>query len=401
LSGGRTALTAVPARGTMPVGNGLGRGGRVARPEWPIDPAAGPVQSFAYELRKVRAAAGNPTYRALAKTAGYSAATLSDAARGVRRPTLDVVLAYVGACGGDVDEWRRRWNDLDAARSAGPPADTGHPHPAEPGPPVRRPRRRWLVLGAAATVVVTAVATVALVASFDRPAVTAGACPRLPDVRLFTGETYGAGAPVRSGASESEPVLRTVPSNCTLGFTGYCLGTRTRDATSGTPDVRWFILPDGTVVPSGIIHGNPPATAPPARCRNDRPGPGSISLALAADTANPGGIVLTATGRNLEIVGFAVRHAGPADAGAAPWRQLSLRGGDAFTDAWHPARSTGVPASEPVTVVAAACLGGNGPTGVVDAKAAPAGDPAAARQPPLAPHELTAAAASACRYPAR
>jgi hypothetical protein len=359
----------------------------VARPEWPIDPAAGPLQSFAFALRKVRADAGNPTYRALAKSAGYSAATLSEAARGVRKPTLDVVLAYVGACHGDVEEWRRRWEQLDAPASP--------PQPDPPAAPARRLRLRWLVLGVAAIVVVTSVTTVAFVGPFRRPAVTAGACPKLPVERAFTGETYGAGTPVRAGASESQPVLRTVPSNCTLGFTGYCLGAKTRDATSGTPDIRWFILPDGNVVPSAIVHGNPPANLAPGRCRNDRPGPGSISLVVAADAAKPGGLVVTATGSNLEIVGFAVRH------GAGQWRQVSLSGGAEFTGAWHPAQSTGVLASEPVTIVAAACLGGGGPTGIVDARAASAVDPAAARQPSLAPPEVTAAARSACQYPAR
>jgi hypothetical protein len=374
----------------------------VARPEWPIDPAAGPLQSFAFALRKVRADAGNPTYRALAKSAGYSAATLSEAARGVRRPTLDVVLAYVGACRGDVDEWRRRWADLDALMSAGaaPPRST-EPEPPPVLLPSPRLRQRWLILGVAAAVVVTAVVTVALIGRFDKPVVTAGGCPKLPDKRVFTGETYGAGTPVRSGASESEPVLRTVPGNCTLGFTGYCLGAKTRDATSGTPDIRWFVLADGNVVPSAIVHGNPPASLSPGRCRNDRPGPGSISLAVTADATKPGGLLITATGSNLEIVGFAVRHAGSADAGAARWRQLSLSGGAEFTGAWHPAQSTGVLASEPVTIVAVACLGGGGPTGVVDAKAASAGDPSAARQPSLAPQEVAAAARSACQYPAR
>ena len=64
------------------------------------------------------------------------------------------------------------------------------------------------------------------------------------------------------------------------------------------------------------------------------------------------------------------------------------------------AQSTGALASEPVTIVAVACLGGGGPTGIVDAKAASAADPAAARQPALAPKEVTAAAKSACQYPA-
>ncbi|MFE2571210.1 nSTAND1 domain-containing NTPase [Streptomyces mirabilis] len=79
------------------------------RHEVPVDPGAGPVQSFAFELRKLRAEAGGIAYRVLAKRAGYSATTLSQAAAGEQLPTLPVVLAYVVACGGDASEWQARW----------------------------------------------------------------------------------------------------------------------------------------------------------------------------------------------------------------------------------------------------------------------------------------------------
>ncbi|PBC80226.1 MULTISPECIES: helix-turn-helix domain-containing protein [unclassified Streptomyces] len=85
----------------------------MGRPENPIDPQDGPVQRFAYELRKLREEAGAPAYRAMARHAGYSAATLSQAAAGERLPTLPVVLAYVRACGGDGEEWRYRWKQTD------------------------------------------------------------------------------------------------------------------------------------------------------------------------------------------------------------------------------------------------------------------------------------------------
>jgi hypothetical protein len=64
--------------------------GRVARP---VDPEDGPIPAFAHDLRLLREAAGNPTYRALSKTAGYSASTLGEAAGGVRLPSLEVTLA--------------------------------------------------------------------------------------------------------------------------------------------------------------------------------------------------------------------------------------------------------------------------------------------------------------------
>jgi len=104
------------------------------RRERPIDPSSGPLQRFAHDLRRLRATAGNPTYRALARAAGYSATTLSEAAGGLRQPTLDVVLAYVGACAGDRDAWRARWHKLEAKLN--PPSRT-----PRAGPPPSVPRQ--------------------------------------------------------------------------------------------------------------------------------------------------------------------------------------------------------------------------------------------------------------------
>ncbi|MBO3680478.1 hypothetical protein [Streptomyces sp. NEAU-YJ-81] len=92
----------------------------MGRPEKPIDPQDGPVARFAYELRKLRDEAGAPAYRSMARRAGYSAATLSQAAGGERLPTLPVALAYVRACHGDTEEWRHRWEQADAEITAVP-----------------------------------------------------------------------------------------------------------------------------------------------------------------------------------------------------------------------------------------------------------------------------------------
>ncbi|MGW1878592.1 nSTAND1 domain-containing NTPase [Streptomyces sp. NPDC001975] len=90
----------------------------MGRREKPLDPAAGAVERFAFELRKPRDEAGTPTYRAMGLRAGYSGPTLSAAAAGARLPTLPVVTAYVVACGGDPEEWERRWRTA-AAEAAG------------------------------------------------------------------------------------------------------------------------------------------------------------------------------------------------------------------------------------------------------------------------------------------
>jgi WD40 repeat protein/transcriptional regulator with XRE-family HTH domain len=90
----------------------------VGRPERPVDPEAGPVQRLAHQLRELRKDAGNPSYRAMAQTAGFSATTLSQAAAGERLPSLAVVRGYASACGADPDEWETHWKEAEGAGTA-------------------------------------------------------------------------------------------------------------------------------------------------------------------------------------------------------------------------------------------------------------------------------------------
>ncbi|MGK5500802.1 nSTAND1 domain-containing NTPase [Streptomyces sp. URMC 125] len=85
----------------------------MGRREAELDPNAGPVERFALALRALRREAGGPTYRVMARQAGYSVTALSQAAAGSSLPTLPVTLAYVRACGGDVAEWERRWREAE------------------------------------------------------------------------------------------------------------------------------------------------------------------------------------------------------------------------------------------------------------------------------------------------
>ncbi len=94
------------------------------RPERSLDDMAGPAAEFAAGLRALREKAGSPAYRALARRANFSAATLAAAASGRKLPTLPVTVAYVEACGGDVGEWTARWRAV-AAQTAPAPADSG------------------------------------------------------------------------------------------------------------------------------------------------------------------------------------------------------------------------------------------------------------------------------------
>jgi serine/threonine protein kinase len=87
----------------------------------------------------LRSSAGAPSYRLLARKAGYSASALSAAASGAALPSLELTLAYVGACGGDVREWEARWRAASSATAATEPPVRSAPVPA---PAVRRPPAR-------------------------------------------------------------------------------------------------------------------------------------------------------------------------------------------------------------------------------------------------------------------
>lgn len=134
----------------------------MGRSERALDPSAGLVQEFAFDLRMLRRAAGLPTYRELGHRAQYAPSVLSRAADGRELPSLNVTLAYVTACGGDRDAWEARWRTLAAERAPvldadGPPskgkwAGAGQCPPAGPrlaikvaGTRARRlGRRGWL-----------------------------------------------------------------------------------------------------------------------------------------------------------------------------------------------------------------------------------------------------------------
>ncbi|GAA3095841.1 hypothetical protein [Streptosporangium carneum] len=95
----------------------------MGRSEVPLDPTAGPVQRFAFELRKLRQEADGITYREMARHAGYSVTALSRAAAGQQLPSWPVVRAYVLACGGDVADWQARWRQAADEQAAPPPAE--------------------------------------------------------------------------------------------------------------------------------------------------------------------------------------------------------------------------------------------------------------------------------------
>ncbi|MGC4768214.1 NBR1-Ig-like domain-containing protein [Micromonospora sp. DT44] len=141
---------------------------------------ARPAQRFAEELRTLRSAAGDPSFRKMAGRSGrISHTTLHEAASGTRFPSWETTREFVRACEADEAQWRRRWEEAQRPGSAARPSGDGDPAPVvagfapkeqgvvqvveQPGAEdrvvtTRRRRLRWLY--AAAVVLVVAVAAV-------------------------------------------------------------------------------------------------------------------------------------------------------------------------------------------------------------------------------------------------
>jgi hypothetical protein len=400
----------------------------MARKPRPVDPTAGPLQEFAHDLRALRENAGNPTYRNLARKAGFGATTLGEAAGGVRFPSLDVTLAYVGACDGDVAAWRERWHrverELSSVAAEKQASDDLEeipgvsPSPAHPEPTSWRSRRgrwraSWRVRLAAGSALVILAVVVTLISTNPTsrgaaPGKTVSVdqtCPTFAKPGAFDGETYMVQTAVRTAPRTGAHLVKNVPASCRLQFTGYCLGAVVHDHNDigqALPDSRWFELEGGDLISSAVIHGNPPATMRPNSCPGSVPAPKSIALGVVADPDVPGWAVLSAHGDGLLITGYAAYFA-PVDApGTAPdWHEIGAPTSTSagFDVPWIFGKAGEAPDSAPILVVAAACLAADAPTTVTDAVQVVPENPATAKPATLSAATLAKAAAAACAIP--
>lgn len=139
-----------------------------------------PAERFAEQLRALRSAAGDPSFRKMAGRSGrISHTTLHEAAAGTRFPSWETTREFVRACEADEALWRCRWEeaqrpptadrfggDGDLAPAVAAPASTeqgvlqvvADPQVEERVGSARRSRLPWL--NAAAVVLVVAVAAV-------------------------------------------------------------------------------------------------------------------------------------------------------------------------------------------------------------------------------------------------
>lgn len=121
----------------------VGRSPRSERPtvttETP-EPSQDPLEQFAADLRKLRIAAGSPTYELLSSQTGVSKSVLAAALSGKSVPSARTVSALVRAFGADMEAWLERRDGL--AGGQRPPVPTGEASE----PPAAWWRRRSTVI---------------------------------------------------------------------------------------------------------------------------------------------------------------------------------------------------------------------------------------------------------------
>ncbi|MEU4471455.1 NBR1-Ig-like domain-containing protein [Micromonospora sp. NPDC023888] len=95
------------------------------------------AEEFAEQLRTLRNAVGNPSFRKMAGRSGrISHTTLHEAAAGTRFPSWETTREFVRACEADEAQWRRAWEDAQRqvtvrAVPAGEPAPVGSDFPTD------------------------------------------------------------------------------------------------------------------------------------------------------------------------------------------------------------------------------------------------------------------------------
>lgn len=258
---------------------------RAAEPK----PQVTAAEQFAEELRAMRAAVGDPSFRKMAGRSGrISHTTLHEAAAGTRFPSWETTREFVRACEADEAEWRRRWEDAqrtDTTDAAPTVVTTLELVPvASRALAIAAPdlitdaRRHWWRWFAAAAVVVAIVAVLGLV------------------TRDRAKEDPSAGAPSAAPSSGSSDALVPGDASRFVGDVTIPDGTRVKVnahfvkvwAIANAGSVAWhhrFLAPtqpsgddDGCRVPSRVPIGDTlpgeqvmisvPVTAPsrPARC---------------------------------------------------------------------------------------------------------------------------------------
>lgn len=149
---------------------------------------------------------------------------------------------------------------------------------------------------------------------------------------------------------------------------------------------------------SGVVHGNPPPRLGPSSCPGNIAPPGTIRLNVRR---SEGELRLQATGEGVKIVGFTSLDTG--ETGSPRWHQISSLTSSptsVFEIRWQPRRGTDpLSSGRHITVAAVACLGGDGPTTVIDAQEIHPGTRLRTTSTSLSGTALDAATHSACQYP--
>lgn len=220
-------------------------------------------------------------------------------------------------------------------------------------------------------------------------------CPGVARGSAFIGSVISApDTAIRDtpGVNPANRILHRYPTDCVLGFKGFCLGTPVNDSSNKLPDGRWFELQgQGGVVSSANIRniavGGPadPAEARPSACHG-----GAKSYAPLV-LRKPRRGVLRATSRSagsIPYVGFAIEF--DDGSGKVSWHRLRP---DLDPAGGIEGRIKVANFRRPALALATICLGAEVPAaGATDSSVHGLGRPA----PPSTPTALAAGRTTAC-----
>ena len=365
------------------------------------------VRQFVKGLRDLQQEAGL-SLRQLAQKSTYSESSFSRATSGKTFPRLDVTQAYVSACTNALlqrlarsqqpnkeafariktlnAQWTKRWHQVantpgvpewdaksreQSSKSSQDQASEPDPDPSDSS---NRSRIRRLGAFIASTILLlgTVIGAVTAVADAFNEAHVANQCPESISPAAFTARTRSSGANLRTGARLDATLVTWLPADCTLYFSGFCIGDEVMDGKAGAPDIRWFIMADGSgVVASAVVSGSPPKALAPTSCAGGLPAPSEVTM-LEPLTDNPSGeITLRATAPRAPIVGFVREYIDPSDPQLQAWIPIgrtTAREDFSISWKWEGAIPRGQ-GEQRMRIAAVVCLAALAPTDLIDGRA--------------------------------
>ncbi|NHA70329.1 hypothetical protein [Phycicoccus flavus] len=145
----------------------------------------------------------------------------------------------------------------------------------------------------------------------------------------FYAQTVAGGASARTGPGRGFPQVDRFAGDCTLGFSGYCIGEPVTNDLSDLVDARWLIVNGSeNLVSSAVLQvqsqpASTTAATPDPRCAKlgGFPLPNALKFTAKVSRQQPNQVKLTATAKGAPLIGYAEKIVDPVD-GVYPYTPI-------------------------------------------------------------------------------